>query len=229
MSEEDRAYMLRYVSCTIALQGGMTEVTRHIISAQFVIDPALVDVIASWVMSQEVEDNKLPDDQRLAEPPDHWVQHAYEYVTQADLDEIEQSSSAGWQVAARTKQAARKSTSQPAKRLKISSTRRHLGPNQGAAYEAELEEPYQHRNLPPRQTIDMGRRHPTTTHMESKKGGRSDKVDKDGAEELRTHVQVAIENVLSIMETRAGNLPDHGFVAQIVFSIINENFAYYSQ
>ena len=63
MSEEDRAYMLRYVSCTIALQGGMTEVTRRIISAQFVIDPVLVDVIASWVMSQEVEDNKLPDDQ----------------------------------------------------------------------------------------------------------------------------------------------------------------------
>ena len=65
--------------------------------------------------------------------------------------------------------------------------------------------------------------------MESKKGGRSDKVDKDGAEELQTHVQVAIENVLSIMETRAGNLPDYGFVAQIVFSIINENFAHYSQ
>ena len=39
-------------------------------------------------MSQEVEDNRLPDDQRLAEPPDHWVQHAYEYVTQADLDEV---------------------------------------------------------------------------------------------------------------------------------------------
>ena len=229
MSEEDRAYMLRYVSCTIALQGGMTEVTRCIISAQFVIDPALVDVIASWVMSQEVEDNKLPDDQRLAEPPDHWVQHAYEYVTQADLDEIEQSSSAGWPVAARTKQASRKSTSQPAKRIKISSTRRHLGPNQGAAYEAELEEPYQHRNLPPRQTIDMGRCHPTTTHMESNKGGRPDKVDKDGAEMLQTHVQVAIENVLSIMETRAGNLPDYGFVAQIVFNIINENFAHYSQ
>ena len=63
MSALDRDYMLRYVSCTIALQGGMTTVTRSMISAQFVIDPALVDVIASWVMSQEVEDNKLPDDQ----------------------------------------------------------------------------------------------------------------------------------------------------------------------
>jgi hypothetical protein len=65
--------------------------------------------------------------------------------------------------------------------------------------------------------------------MESKKGGRPDKVDKDGAAEQRVHVQVAIQNVLSIMETKGGNLPDHGFVAQIVFSIINENFAHYSQ
>jgi hypothetical protein len=32
-----------------------------------------------------------------------------------------------------------------------------------------------------------------------------------------------------MMETKGGNLPDHGFVAQIVFSIINENFAHYSQ
>ena len=63
MSALDRDYMLRYVSCTIALQGGMTAVTRSMISAQFLIDPALTDVIASWVMSQEVEDNKLPDDQ----------------------------------------------------------------------------------------------------------------------------------------------------------------------
>ena len=151
------------------------------------------------------------------------------YVSLADLEEVRQSSSEGWPVAARTKQAARKSTSRPAKRRKVSSTRQHLGPNQGAAYEAELEEPYQHRASPPHQTVNMGRCHPTTTHMESKKGGRPDKVDKDGAAELRTHVQVAIQNVLSIMETRGGNLPDHGFVAQIVFSIINENFAYYSQ
>ena len=65
--------------------------------------------------------------------------------------------------------------------------------------------------------------------MESKKGGRPDKVDKDGAAQLQVHVQVAIQNVLSMMETKGGNLPDHGFVAQIVFSIINENFAHYSQ
>jgi hypothetical protein len=32
-----------------------------------------------------------------------------------------------------------------------------------------------------------------------------------------------------MMETKGGNLPDHGFMAQIVFSIINENFTHYSQ
>ena len=111
MSAIDRNYMLRYVSCTIALQGGMTTVTRSMISAQFLIDPALADVIASWVMSQEVEDNRLPDNQRQAEPPEHWIQHAFEYVTLAELDEVQQSSSAGWPVAAHTKQAARKLTS----------------------------------------------------------------------------------------------------------------------
>ena len=134
-------------------------------------------------MSSEVDDNKLPDDQREAVPPDSWLHRAEQLVPPDWLEEVRQSSSEGWPVAARTKQAARKSTSRPAKRRKVSSTRQHLGPNQGAAYEAELKELYQHCATPPHQTVNMGRHHPMMTHMESKKGGRPDKVNKDGAAE----------------------------------------------
>ena len=58
-----------------------------------------------------------------------------------------------------------------------------LSLNQGAAYETELKEPYQHCVALPHQTVTMGDRHPMTTHMELKKGGRPDKVDKDSAAE----------------------------------------------
>ena len=91
----------------------------------------------------------------------------------------------------------------------------------------------------------MGDRNPTTTHMESKKGGRPDKVDKDSVSRQHTddaysrmaheqtlwvsYTQVAIQNVLSMMETKGGQVAEPGFVAQTVLSIINENFAYYSQ
>ena len=50
-----------------------------------------------------------------------------------------------------------------------------LGPDRGAAYGSAIE-PYQHV-----QDVSMGDSNPTTSHMESKKGGRPDKVDKDGA------------------------------------------------
>jgi hypothetical protein len=63
MSPDERNCMLRFVSLAISRTGGMTEVTRLIIGKEFRISPALVDVIASWVMSSEVDDDKLPDDQ----------------------------------------------------------------------------------------------------------------------------------------------------------------------
>ena len=160
----------------ISRAGGMTPVTRLMIRREFRICPALVDVIASWV-----DDKKLPDDQREAVPPDSWLHCAEQLVPPDWLQEVQQSTSI--LKAAHTKQAARKSTSRPAKRRKVSSTRQHLGPNQGAAYKAELEELYQHCAAPPHQTVNMGCCHPTTTHMESKKGGRPDNVDKDGAAE----------------------------------------------
>ena len=58
--------------------GGMTPVTRLMISNEFRICPGLADVIASWVMSAEVDDDKLPDNQRQAEPPEHWLHHAFQ-------------------------------------------------------------------------------------------------------------------------------------------------------
>jgi hypothetical protein len=135
--------MLRFVSLAISRTGGMTEVTRLIIGKEFLISPALVNVIASWVMSCEVDDDKLTDDQRRATPPDSWLHHAEQLVPPGWLQEVQQ-----------------RMANNPA-----------LGPNQGAAYEAELEEPYQHRVALPHQTVTMGCSHPTTTHMESKKGG----------------------------------------------------------
>ena len=155
MSLDERDYLLRYVSLAISHAGGMTPVTRLMIGREFRICPALVDVIASWVMSSEVDDNKLPDDQREAVPPDSWLHRAEQLVPPDWLEEVQQSSSEGWPVAAHTKQVACKSTSRPAKRRKVSSTRQHPGPNQGAAYEAELEELYQHRATLPHQTVTM--------------------------------------------------------------------------
>ena len=91
MSLEERNYMLRFVSLAISCTGGMTEVTRLIIRKEFLISPALVNVIASWVLSCEVDDDKLTDDQRSAAPLDSWLHHAEQLVLPGWLQEIQQS------------------------------------------------------------------------------------------------------------------------------------------
>jgi hypothetical protein len=152
LSQETRDYMLRFVTVAISVNGGMTDTTKQVIANEFLIEPALVDVITSWVMSREFDDKDLPDDQKIAVPPDSWLHHVQRLAPDstfgAELWRDYDRASLNW-----------------------SSNNRALGPSQGAAYDAELEELYQHRIALPCQTVTMGDRHPTMTHMESKKGG----------------------------------------------------------
>ena len=100
------------------------------------------------MLSCEVDDDKLTDEQRSVALPDSWLYYARQ-STSWTLDEPNEP----------------ELPNNPA-----------LSSSRGAAYGAELEEMYQHRIALPCQAVTMGDRNPTTIHMESKKGGRPDKV-----------------------------------------------------
>ena len=72
--------MLRFVTVAISIGGGLTDTTKQVIASEFLISPALVDVITSWVLSHEVDDEHLTDDQHSAAPPDSWLHHAQQLV-----------------------------------------------------------------------------------------------------------------------------------------------------
>ena len=143
--------MLRFVTETIRACAGLTDSAKRDIAAQFLVSPAMADVITSWVLSCEVSDENLTDEQRSAVPPDSWL----DYVRQAT------SATNGFPLDGELppdeeEYPAYDSAAEPW-------TNPALGPNQGAAYDAELEEPYQHRQVIPRQTITMGNHHPITS------------------------------------------------------------------
>ena len=125
--------MARFMTEAIRAHAGLTDSCKRDIAAQFEISPAMVDVIASWALSREVEDANLPEEQRRAVPPDSWLHYVRQatsavngFPLDGELPPDEEEYPAY--------DAAAEPWINPA-----------LGPNQGAAYNAELEEPFQHR------------------------------------------------------------------------------------